>query len=180
MAQHASRQRAHALPLEALVHNLALARERPAVDVENQHLAAQPVPEPRRAGQAVDVALVVGEVGGVDGVQDGAVEGLEDGGHGHVAVRRRCIGVAGGRIAVARRSVAPKRRAGGKDGQHELGGAQTAGQMRRLTVVDEGDHHGHQGNQQDAPPPPLWTHAGQRLVRVVGHAHRVALRRCTR
>ena len=54
---------------------------------------------------------------------------------------------------------------------------QAAGQGGGQAVVDEGEHHGHHGNQQDAPPPALRPHAGQRLVRVVGHGRRVAVGR---
>lgn len=91
MAEHAGRQGPHALPLELLVHELAVARQRAAVNVENEDFFAQLLVVARLAGQAVHVAVFVGKGGGIDGVQDGAVEGLDDGFHRHVAFGERAI-----------------------------------------------------------------------------------------
>ena len=86
VAEHARRERSHALPLQLLVHELTLTGERPAVDVQDKHLLSQLLCEPRLAVQMVHVAVFVGEVCGIDWVEDGAVESLDDGGHGRVVL----------------------------------------------------------------------------------------------
>lgn len=68
MAEHARRERAHALPFELLVHQLALAGERPAVNVQNENFLPQLLRELGLAVQVVYLAVFVGEVCGIDGV----------------------------------------------------------------------------------------------------------------
>lgn len=91
VAEHARGERSHALPLQLLVHELALTSEWPAVDVQDEHLLAQLLCELWLSVQVVHVAILVGEVGGINWVQYGAVEGFYDGGHGRVFLDDRDI-----------------------------------------------------------------------------------------
>lgn len=89
VAQHASRESSNTLaafPHELVVHELAGLGQRAAVNVDDQDFLPKVLPEPRLAVQAVYLAVIIGEIGGVDGMQDGLVEGLDDRGHGRVTV----------------------------------------------------------------------------------------------
>jgi hypothetical protein len=65
MAQHASTERPHIVPLQPLVHKLTLPIQRPTIDIQDQHLLAQLVLELRFAMQPVHVSVLVGKVRGV-------------------------------------------------------------------------------------------------------------------
>jgi hypothetical protein len=84
MAQHTRGKRSHAFPLQIRVHELPIARQRPAVNVQNEHLLPQLVPELGLLAQVVYVAVLVGEVRRIDRVQYGAVERFNYGGHRNV------------------------------------------------------------------------------------------------
>ena len=104
MAEHARREGAHPFPLQLLVHDLALARERPAVDIQNKHLLPQLLCVLGLAWQAVHVAILVGEVRGVNRMQDRAIEGFKYGGHARVFFGDRGIlrgGKSVGRLRLA-------------------------------------------------------------------------------
>jgi hypothetical protein len=100
MAEHARRERSHALPLQLLIHELAFTSERPAVDIQDEHLLAQLLREFGLAVQVVYIAVLVGEVRRVDWVQDGAVKGFYYGGHRSVLLHNG--GIVSGRKAVHR------------------------------------------------------------------------------
>jgi hypothetical protein len=104
MAEHTCREGAHPFPLQLLVHELAFARERPAVDIQNEHLLPQLLRKLGLAGKTVHVAILVGEVRGVNRMQNGAVEGFDYGGHARVFFGDRGIlrgGKSVGRLRLA-------------------------------------------------------------------------------
>ena len=84
VAQHASRQRAHALPLQLLIHELAIAGQRPAVNVQDEHPLPKLLLESRLPRQLVGFAILVNKGGGIDRVENRTIEGLYDGRHGSI------------------------------------------------------------------------------------------------
>lgn len=95
----------------------------------------------------MNIAILVGEVGGVNGVQDGAIEGLDDGGHGNV--------VGGQRDVVLMRELL------------RFEGT-VRDERRAVGVVEEDADHGHHGHEQHPPPSTLRPHVGEGGVAVVG------------